>query len=128
MKKFGLHREKPCILCHKHKERYDNGHFIERGRMATRFHPMNMNKECTGCNNSHESGYRPDKGFPYGLAIDERYGPGAAKFLYDLSRPTHQWSLGELLVLKDAAKQSYRAYETTYYELRPTARFIFKAA
>ncbi len=46
--------------------------------MSTRFHPMNRNKECVDCNRQDYSGYGKEKSFEYGLAIDKKYGPGAA--------------------------------------------------
>ena len=130
--------EIPCILftaneCD-HRNKMECGHFIERERMATRFHPRNVNKECSKCNNSHVSGYRPDKGFPYSLAIDAKYGNGCALFLYNLSHPKHEiggtkdesWEIGELEQLKSAAKISVRAYEQVYYSLRPHHKFAPK--
>lgn len=36
----------PCVGCGETRPRYDNGHFIERVRTATRFHSWNCNKEC----------------------------------------------------------------------------------
>jgi len=107
------------------------GHFIQRERMATRFHPMNVNKECAKCNTSHVSGYRPDKGFPYSLAIDAKYGNGAALFLYSLSHPKHglgpssdeSWDVSEIEQLISAASLGFRAYAQLYYSLRPHHRF-----
>ena len=121
----------PCILCGKYKspDEFDNGHFIERGRMETRFHPYNCNKECRSCNTSHVSGFRPDKGFGYGLAIDQKWGVGASLFLYQLSRkPTLemlQWSENELKQLTSAARMGYPVYVQLYFELRPTHRLTF---
>ncbi len=120
MIRLGRDLESPCILCGKYKLAYDNGHFIERGRMGTRFHPMNCNKECTGCNNSHVSGYRADKGFPYGMAINRKWGAGVAEFLYELSRPISSWDIKELEQLKSAARIGSAAYRQLYFELRPS--------
>jgi hypothetical protein len=78
-----------------------------------------VNKECSACNSSHISGYRPDKSFAYSVAIDAKYGDGTAKFLYELSKPIHQWTTGELNLLKDAARMGSRVYEQVYFELRP---------
>jgi hypothetical protein len=108
------------------------GHFIERQFEVTRFHPMNVNKECAPHNSSHVSGFRPDKGFPYGLAIDKKYGKGAALFLYRVAHPLHTKELtpkesfteDELNLLKDAARKGPRVYEAAYYELRPAHKFL----
>jgi hypothetical protein len=125
-------KDLPCILfefndCDPRDER-ECGHFIEREREATRYHPWNLNSESKGCNKSHVSGYRPDKGFPYGLAIDEKYGAGTALFLYRLAHPLHEknamprdesWSVRELGTLTDAARRGATVYEATYFMLRP---------
>jgi hypothetical protein len=104
------------------------GHFIPREFEATRYHPYNVNSESKGCNASHVSGYRPDKGFPYGLAIDEKYGAGTALFLYRLANPLHEknaipkdesWTVVELGTLTDGARRGSQIYEAVYRQLRP---------
>ena len=64
------------------KKEYACGHFQEREHMSTWFHPMNLNKECV----RHDySGYGKDKSFEYGMAVEKKYGNGAAIFLYSCS-------------------------------------------
>jgi hypothetical protein len=123
----------PCILLGQPvecspKNKMECGHFIEREREATRFHPWNVNKECAPHNSSHVSGYRPDKGFPYGLAIDEKWGDGVALFLYRLAHPLHEkdaipkdesWTANELRQIASAARLGYPAFLQLYTELRP---------
>ena len=110
-------------------EKMECGHFMPRQYEATRFHPCNVNAESSTCNSSHVSGYQPDKGFPYGLAIDEKYGKGMSLLLYRLAKPLHEkdkkpandnWTETELETLKFAARKGARIYEQIYYELRPT--------
>lgn len=125
----------PCVLCGRFKQEYHCGHFISRDEEVIRFHPMNVNKECSGCNESHVSGYRPDKGYPYSVAIDEKYGDGVSRFLYRLTRPLKEvgvirqkdsFSVDEINFLKDAAlSQSPRLYEQAYYSIRPHHKFDF---
>ena len=84
------------------------------------------------------SGYHPDKCFPYGLAIGEKYGEGTTLFLYRLANPLHEknaipkqegWTEIELGSLKDAAKRGARVYEQTYFMLRPRHQIpLHKAA
>jgi hypothetical protein len=50
------------------------------------------------------SSFRPDKSFGYGLALDEKWGRGTAKFLWDISRPIHQWTTNEMEQLASGAK------------------------
>jgi hypothetical protein len=116
----------PYIVRGEFKGKYDNGHFQEREHMATRFHPINNNKECVGCNRHDYSGYWKDKSFEYGLGIEKKYGPGAAFFLYKLSRQYNQWTANQLSQLWTAARMGPRAYEQLYYELRPEHRFSRK--
>jgi hypothetical protein len=66
------------------------------------------------------SGYRPDKGFVYCVAIDAKWGDGPAKFLYNLSRPTHTEGTAELEQLWSAARIGPRAYDQLYFILRPS--------
>jgi Bacteriophage Lambda NinG protein len=115
--------KEPCIVCEEIKNSYDNGHFQPREAMSTRFHPMNCNKECVGCNRQEYSGYGKDKSSEYGLGIDKKYGPGASLFLYKLSKQVNQWTADELSQLRSAARIGIRAYEQLYYELRPEHRF-----
>jgi hypothetical protein len=74
---------------------------------------------------------QPDKGFPYGIAIDKKYGKGTALFLYRLAHPLHKkdqiapkesFTEIELNTLKDAARRGSKVYEAIYYELRPHHR------
>jgi predicted metal-dependent HD superfamily phosphohydrolase len=76
-----------------------------------------------GCNRHDYSGYGKDKSFEYGLGIEKKYGPGAALFLYKLSKQYNQWTTNELSQLRSAARIGFRAYEQLYYELRPEHRF-----
>lgn len=131
MVRFDRDADLPCILCGQSKQEYENGHFVPRGMDMTRWHPMNCNKECHGCNNQHVSSMNPDKGFPYGLAIDARYGEGTAKFLWLLAYPKQEvgkmkpvpgWTVRELEGLKFAARMGPRVYEQTYFEMRPDHR------
>jgi hypothetical protein len=128
-------KDLPCILaeyndCDPRDER-ECRHFIEREREPTRYHPFNLNSESKGCNKSHVSGYRPDKGVRYGLAIDQKWGAGVALFLYRLAHPLHEknaiprdesWSVNELNTIKDAARRGSRIYEAVYFDLRPLHR------
>jgi hypothetical protein len=136
MVRFDRDADLPCILqfhnqCDPRND-MECGHFIARADSeATRWHPYNVNKECSACNSSHASGYRPDKGFPYGLAINAKYGEGTALFLYRLAHPLHElnaiakdesWMTTELDQLKAAARMGWRVYEQVYWQLRPHHR------
>jgi hypothetical protein len=110
----------PCIVCGELKNKYDCGHFQEREHMSTRFHPCNLNKECVGCNRHDYSGYGKDKSFEYGMAIDKKYGAGAAVFLYSLSRQHDSWTANELSQLRSAARIGIQGVRTAL--LRTPAR------
>jgi hypothetical protein len=86
--------------------------------MATRFHPLNCNRQGT-----KENRFEGGKTFEYGLALDKKYGKGCAIFLEKLSRTIENWTEGELATLREAAKIGERVYEDIYYGLRPTHQF-----
>lgn len=111
--------EESCITCGSTQEQCDNGHFRRRECMSTRFHPMNVHRQ--GVKENRFEGGKP---FEYGLALDEKYGDGAALFLFNLSKETCQWSIEELQQLTSAAKMGYHPYCQLYYELRPHHRFV----
>lgn len=124
-------KDLPCILAfHNHcdpRNKMTCGHYVERAEEATRYHPWNLSKECSACNSSHVSRFRPDKGAAYTIAIDEKWGAGTASFLFYLAFPKHEknaiprnesWSVNELEQITSAARMGYRAYEQVYFELR----------
>jgi hypothetical protein len=103
-----------CMTCANEHKVYDCGHFMRRKLMATRFHPWNIGKQGV-----KENRFEGGRTFEYGLAIDAKYGAGAAAFPHKLSKTIEPWSIVELQQLRSAARVGSRAYEQLYQELRP---------
>jgi hypothetical protein len=120
-------KDLPCIVCGKFKEKYDCGHFMEREFIPTRYHPYNLNAECVGDNRQDGMGYGKDKGFLYGMRIDEKYGSGCALFLYNLSKEHDEFTPDEMTGLRAAARKGSNVYEAYYFEIRPRHKFIPKS-
>ncbi|GAC1499056.1 MAG: hypothetical protein NVS1B10_01370 [Candidatus Saccharimonadales bacterium] len=98
-----------CITCKKlipaeGKGTGHAGHFIERGCKLTRFEETNVHLQCNYCNT-----YKAGRQYEYGLAIDKKYGKGAAKALYDLEaqykREGYKFTRAELDDLTDLYKR-----------------------
>lgn len=82
-----------CVTCnhYDHWLTLQNGHFMTRGNMATRYHEQNCSIQCGGCNG-------PKKGMQYehGLMLDQRWGEGTALRMRVLSKTRKDWPSFEL--------------------------------
>jgi len=87
---------KPCISCGK-RTLLQAGHFVKRKPLPTRWHPFNVNGECSGCN-GFDSGHL----LGYLDGLNERYGHGVARKLIDLSRVRWKVLPDQLVRLIDA--------------------------
>ena len=79
-----------CITCGKvshYKKGMQNGHFLSRRFLATRFDEHNCAPQCVACNM-----FRGGEQFRFGLAIDSKYGEGEAEALEFLARTTVKFS------------------------------------
>ena len=72
--------ELPCISCGEYNI-LQAGHFVKRKPLTTRWHPMNVNGECAGCNAFDESHL-----IGYIKGIERKYGQGVAEELVKLSK------------------------------------------
>ena len=74
-----------CVTCGdaKHYKKMQNGHFMSRRHMSTRFEPMNTAVQCMGCNMYNQ-------GMQYEMSkyLDKTYGKGTAEDMQVLSRQT----------------------------------------
>lgn len=69
----------------------DNGHFIPRSNMSTRFHEKNNNGQCQNCNRYKDGN---NDGYIKGLEI--KYGSGIVEELESLGRQTKIYTKSEL--------------------------------
>ena len=72
-----------CYTCDKifHWKELQNGHFVSRAKLATRFDPRNCRPQCSGCN-LYGNG-RPDI---FGIKLTKEYGEGIVTELYKLGQ------------------------------------------
>lgn len=67
-----------CVTCQTkiHYKSGHAGHFISRRFPGTRWDELNVNLQCVGCNT-----FRAGEQYKYSLALEDKYGKGAAKKL-----------------------------------------------
>ncbi len=85
-----------CATCNHfdHWTKFDNGHFMSRRHMATRFERMNCNPQCGGCNNPMMGVEVSSMNTPFTLISDG--GDGTALKMKVLSGTTKHWFPFEL--------------------------------
>ena len=78
-----LNGEAVCVTCNiaKPYKQMQNGHFMSRRHMSTRFEEMNTAVQCMGCNMYNQ-------GMQYEMSkyLDKKYGEGTAEDMQILSR------------------------------------------
>jgi hypothetical protein len=78
----------------------DNGHFISRRHMATRYYDKNNNAECVQCNREPNINHLEN----YKKGLIAKYGEGIIEELEALSRTTKKYSEFELIQLIEENK------------------------
>lgn len=73
--------DEPCVSCWKWHEYKEAGHFLDRRKLSTRWHPWNVNGECVHCNRGDDAHL-----IGYTKTITSRYGEGALESLAKVSR------------------------------------------
>jgi len=89
-----------CVTCGKQDQwtNLQGGHFIERGRLATKLVEENIHPQCSGCNM-----YRMKTAsgiLDYRLFMTETYGEEFVMELHRLSRSTKKYTRSELEEIK----------------------------
>lgn len=87
-----------CISCQQ-REMTEAGHFVGSTPLATRWHPQNVNGQCSYCN-CWQSGAK----FTYGLNLNRKWGEGTAEKLEALGRTYWKPSREALEALLATAK------------------------
>lgn len=91
-----------CFTCDtiKHWKQMQNGHFISRAKMSTRYHLKNCRPQCKNCN-EHNDG--EEKVFAERLEAEE---PGIVELLRELSREVQDYGREELkLMIGDTTRR-----------------------
>jgi hypothetical protein len=79
-----------CFTCgnvNNYKVGMQNGHFMSRQFMATRYNEQNCQVQCVGCNM-----FKFGEQFKFSLALDSKYGKGTAEDLLHKSRQINKMS------------------------------------
>ena len=79
-----------CLTCgnvNNYKVGMQNGHFMSRQFMATRYDEQNCQVQCVGCNM-----FKFGEQFKFSLALDYKYGKGTAEELLHKSRQINKMS------------------------------------
>lgn len=79
-----------CFTCgnvNSYKVGMQNGHFMSRQFMATRYNEQNCQVQCVGCNM-----FKFGEQFKFSLALDSKYGKGTAEDLLHKSRQINKMS------------------------------------
>jgi hypothetical protein len=79
-----------CFTCgnvNSYKVGMQNGHFMSRQFMATRYDEQNCQVQCVGCNM-----FKFGEQFKFSLALDYKYGKGTAEELLHKSRQINKMS------------------------------------
>lgn len=82
------------------------GHYMKRGKPATRYHEKNVHAQCKQCNR-----YKGGEEALYGLAIDRLYGRGTAEGLIHLSRMRGKKGFTGMALADISEKYRKMAYE-----------------
>jgi hypothetical protein len=87
---FGIVRCFTCWVEKNYKEGMQNGHFMSRQYLSTRFDEQNCQPQCVACNMYHSG-----EQFKFGLGLEYKYGNGTAKKLLQKSRQPFKMSKHE---------------------------------
>ena len=101
-------RDLGCISCRTGAVE-QAGHLVHAGmsvRLATRWHPQNVNGQCVACNH-----YKSGNLLEYALNVDEKFGAGTAARMRELSRKSWKPDREALEKLIEAAKLGHQAYQ-----------------
>lgn len=87
------------------------GHFMSRRYLATRWDERNVHPQCAGCNT-----FNGGEQYRYGVLIDEWYGDGTAKELYDLAHSEFKLTRDYLEEIINDSKEQIAFYEKDQHQ------------
>ena len=98
-----------CVVCgdnRHYKDGMQGGHFISRGKLATRLMVENVHPECRGCNmpgGGHEAGWA--------IYMIEKYGAEFVEEMQALSRTTKKCTRIEVAEISKGFKELIKYHE-----------------
>ena len=110
-----------CVSCNKrlHWKEAQGGHWIERGRAATKLVEEQINPQCVYCN-QHGMRYKTIVRETYGEYMRDMYGHDFCKQLLEDSKKVHKWNRAELEDKMVELKKRIKEQEAKLECLRPT--------
>jgi len=100
-----------CVCCscgkRQHWKEMQGGHYIPRGKTATKLEEHNINPQCVSCNHFHKESAKCQ----YAIWMIETYGYQYVKWLEAESRKEKKWSRPELMELIESYKQRLKGLE-----------------
>lgn len=98
-----------CCSCGKrqHWKEMQGGHYIPRGKTATKLEEHNINPQCVSCNHFHKETAKCQ----YAIWMIETYGYTYVKWLEAESRKEKKWSRPEILELIEGFKERLKQLE-----------------
>ena len=97
-----------CITCGRPKEwkEADNGHYIKRQHLPTRYDEKNCNLQCKHCN-AFEQGANEK----YKIAIDKKWGDGTAEILEIKKYNRTKWTRFEYIAMIEHYREQVKLME-----------------
>lgn len=99
-----------CASCGKraHWKEMQGGHYIPRGKTATKLEEHNINPQCVSCNHFHKESAKCQ----YAIWMIETYGYPYVKWLEAESRKEKKWLRVEVEELIESYKERLRGLDT----------------
>lgn len=94
----------PCISCQE-RAITEAGHFVRCSPLSTRWHPQNVNGQCSYCNNWLHGNL-----LEYADNLDKKFGPGTSRMLRVLGNQTWKPNREALEKLLEAAENGPEFY------------------
>lgn len=100
-----------CVTCGtvKHYKEMQGGHFIERGRSATKLLEENIHPQCRPCNAFGMQGSLTV--LEYNQHMEDMYGKKFVEDLRVLARTTHKWNRAEIEIRHGEIKKEIAEHQ-----------------
>ena len=97
-----------CYTCgvEKHWKETHAGHFMSRGKYATRWNETNVQVQCVSCNI-----FKAGEQYKFGVRLDQEHGEGTAEEMMYLSNQSGKYTIHELRDMVKQYQQKLRELE-----------------